>query len=237
MSELSLQRFISLVQLDDRIHTCQKDIAQGKEQTAHFLQLLQTMRETLDVTKSQKEALQRAVYHQESELQHVQYTYKNKEKLLEKTKNQRELEALTHELETLKQLQQTHEDTLLHTWQNLEKSAQLYERQVQEIEQKMRALEKDMKAHQSKLEKKEQELHQLQENRNIVSSTIPVELLEQYTTMKQSVSNAVVRVEQGHCTGCFYVVSPADVLKLRSNILIACKNCYRLLYWNSHEAA
>ena len=59
---------------------------------------------------------------------------------------------------------------------------------------------------------------------------IPEEFLTQYETMRKRVSNPVVPIINGGCSGCFYGLNRPELIKAEQGSLITCHGCYRLLY-------
>jgi predicted nucleic acid-binding Zn-ribbon protein len=55
-------------------------------------------------------------------------------------------------------------------------------------------------------------------------------VLASYLKMKENAANPAVEVIEARCTGCYYPVSSQDLAELRKHKILACKDCYRLLY-------
>ena len=49
--------------------------------------------------------------------------------------------------------------------------------------------------------------------------------------MRERVSDPVVPILQGGCSACFYKTPEQDLILLKRNKLLQCKNCYRFLFF------
>lgn len=64
---------------------------------------------------------------------------------------------------------------------------------------------------------------------------VPEEWLERYAMMRSRVSDPVVPVKDGLCSACFHQILAQDMILLRRNKLLQCKECYRFLYLESGQ--
>lgn len=83
----------------------------------------------------------------------------------------------------------------------------------------------------------EQEAQELQNKVDVDTAQRPAivnqvnqDWLEKYMNMYGRVSNPVVEVMQGICSGCFYAVPHQDLARLKNRALLQCNSCYRFLY-------
>ena len=74
----------------------------------------------------------------------------------------------------------------------------------------------------------EARLHLLRK-RNELLQKLPEELAEIYERLKKHYHQAIAPVENGFCFGCFQQL-PTQLLT-RSQEIITCPNCGRILYW------
>ncbi|OPX18320.1 hypothetical protein BXT86_01900 [candidate division WOR-3 bacterium 4484_100] len=65
--------------------------------------------------------------------------------------------------------------------------------------------------------------------RNDLLKKLPKELAEIYERLKKRYHQAIAPVENGFCLGCFQQL-PTQLLT-RSQEIITCPNCGRILYW------
>ena len=63
-----------------------------------------------------------------------------------------------------------------------------------------------------------------------LKSQVNPEMLEKFLTMKQSLENPVVPVEKNACSACGHTINVQDLVSIRKHKLVACQNCFRLLY-------
>jgi predicted nucleic acid-binding Zn-ribbon protein len=79
----------------------------------------------------------------------------------------------------------------------------------------------------------QEELTQLESKQTQVAASIDRDLLSRYTKLKMGRKDvAVVPVKNGICGGCRLQLPPQLVAEVkRSNDLLSCSYCHRILYW------
>ncbi|MFH1381551.1 MAG: C4-type zinc ribbon domain-containing protein [Chloroflexota bacterium] len=144
--------------------------------------------------------------------------------------NPKELSDLQQETEILKTKRAKLEDELLalmegiehgnNTVANMERELQALEATWHEQQEKLGAELDDLKADMADLEERQQSL----------TATIDPGTIAIYRELRQQKSTAVARVEQGICRGCRISLSTLELQRAKSNELVRCSSCGRILY-------
>lgn len=150
---------------------------------------------------------------------------------LENAANPKEYFAVEQEIKKLEQELDRQEELLYALWE----AAEQYEKKyydVQEVATGHLAEFAKSRAEKQELLKAviahvEEKVH----DRDVLQKLIPLEWQEKYASMREHVDNPMVPVAPGDvCSGCYYTISVPDMLALRRNKLLQCKNCFRFLY-------
>lgn len=230
MSEFPFQRFIKLIAFDQGIRALEKQRESVITQIHMQEEQLEKIAAELEVAKRHKDAMQRDVNHQEQDMAAIQAKQKEKERLLDRTTHARETQSLYHEIALFKQQQFDLEENLLLAWNKLENSSKEYDVLKKDIDQRVALLQEEIRHQKQQQEAVNQAIAQQQEKRVEYEEDIPTEWLEKYASMRQNVANPVVPVVGNSCSACFYQINAQDLVRLRHNALLQCKDCYRFLY-------
>jgi len=233
MSEFPFQRFIKLVAFDQGMRAFEHQHATIVSEMHLQEADLEKLTGELDVAKRHKDAMQREVDRQEQEMATLQAKQQEKERLLDKTTNARESQSIYHEIALLKQEQFDFEENLLQAWNKLESSIRDFDALKGDLEQRIAAIKGKIAHNQEQQKAINQALEEQQEKRTGYEEGIPEEWLEKYSLMRRSVANPVVPVVGNSCSACFYQIVAQDLVRLRHNALLQCKDCYRFLYMES----
>jgi predicted nucleic acid-binding Zn-ribbon protein len=230
MTEFPLSRLIDLVAFDQTITTCKHrlstlkhDLVVLNEQKAILIAQLQQIQEQLT-------RLRYEVQHKESEMKVLDDTAKNLQKKVDAITSAAEYKALKKELDTIKAQQHEYEDVLLQAWHAVEHAERDYKSKKQMLQEKNDQLDQLYHHKEREISQQERMLKELFAQRSAKLEGIPEQWIAQYAMMQARVSNPLVPVINGACSGCFYTVSAPDMAALRRRVLLQCKECYRFLY-------
>jgi predicted nucleic acid-binding Zn-ribbon protein len=149
-------------------------------------------------------------------------------------KNNREYDAVTHELENVKLTTEQKETRILEIM-DLEKEIEEY---LESAEGKIAELKENLKARTVELDKRlaetEKEEAMLNHEREKISRRLDPRNLAMYERIsKAKKGSAVVSVIRNSCSGCFTSLPPQRVLEIRDmNRLFVCEVCGRILVWD-----
>ena len=127
------------------------------------------------------------------------------------------------------------ENVLLSCWNDLEKAELLLKKEESENTKKIEELKNNIVTKDESIKKEEETLKTLQKKREEASSIIPEEWLKKYDRMKDNVSDPIVPVVRDVCSSCYYSILQQDLYRLKKSDILPCRNCYRLLYYDTQE--
>jgi hypothetical protein len=160
---------------------------------------------------------------------------KHKRELLENVKDQREYMALEKELSSLTQKRHVLDEATLKSWHQIELVQQKYQDALDNYER----LQKEHKDSIAQLERDilelEGQINECEKKREAHELTIPEEWRVRYHRMRNQVTDPIVHVHETSCSSCFYAVLHQDVIRLKKQGILPCRNCYRLLYYDENQ--
>lgn len=154
-----------------------------------------------------------------------------------KVKNNKEYQAINHEILNLKADRGQIEQQMLELFQVVEKAEEELERlnlEARELDKKATEKEKELDAD---VQESAEELKRLEEERDKAFQALQPEHAQVYAQLYQRDGRAVVPVVNDACQGCFMHVPPEIISKLLadSGQLVLCRSCGRILYLEQEE--
>lgn len=150
------------------------------------------------------------------------------------TKKNEEYQALTHEIQKVKEeIDELETRELELMVKSDEIGAQLKAEQA-----KLAELTKQFDAQKSAIAEREaavdKELAQLRADRDMRAKEVDEDIYAKYQRIARSKGGtAVVGVQHGNCQGCHLTVTPTVAHLVKSGgSIVTCENCGRILYWN-----
>jgi predicted nucleic acid-binding Zn-ribbon protein len=235
MTESPFRTFIELIRFDRVIAAIEQDIKKLATQV-HILQ--EQERAVLDIIEKAKSAAHQAqkdVDTAELEMKSLDAKEKEKKYRLENVTNHKEYQSLKAEIDVLQEKQVALEKQLLQAWHSLELAQKAYEQKQQESVKQLADVKEQKSMHASSMATLQKQIDEQRALRPEKEKQVPAEWLEKYAAMRSHVADPVVPVNNGICSACFYKVSDQDLIQLRRNKLLQCKDCYRFLYIESPE--
>ncbi len=144
--------------------------------------------------------------------------------------NPKELVNLKQEVDSFKKKSRAKEDELLELMgrtEELQAKVEAGSREFQELEQKWQQQRQVLTA--SKTEA-ETELAGFTGSRQGLAQRISAEALSLYEHIKSSKGQAIAKVEQGRCQGCYITLPTGQWHRARAGELVQCSSCSRILY-------
>jgi len=146
------------------------------------------------------------------------------------TKNPKELVSLENEVKSLKSRIGKKEDELLGLMSQVEEIEAKVKTSTEELER----LKREWQQRQENLKRRktevEAELAELNEARHGLAQQIEPAALSLYEQIRLTKEQAVAKVEQGRCQGCYITLPTSQWQKAKAGDLIQCNNCSRILY-------
>ncbi|MBN1780901.1 hypothetical protein JW948_07250 [bacterium] len=234
-----LDRLVELQKLDQQLHQLkalrgdlpnqvqmlQQDVNQAKKN-------LQDQKDKLQTYRKEKDML-------ELEIKDLESKQKKYHDQLYQVKNNREYDAVSMEIENVKETisnKETRIIELITLDEDLEKSIQSTQNEVQEIQGQLDQKENDLK---KRLGQTEVEEKKLQTERSKIASDLPPRIVSMYQRIFNAKNKIAVVPVLGHgvCGGCFKNLPPQRVLEIREmKRMNLCEVCGRILVWDEEAA-
>ena len=196
-------------------------------------QLLQ-QREATRTIKAEKEAMDAHRQELEARLDSEETKMKDRRMRLNRVRNEKELQALRHEIEVGKEANQLLEEECLRALEaadTLTKAAAEAEGALAELEITAATQLEERRQRISQLDRDTKETR---DARDRLARGLDVVLLRKYEQIfERRGGTAVVEVRNGTCLGCHMHLPPQFFNELqRSREVRVCPNCHRILFWS-----
>ena len=175
----------------------------------------------------------------EKEVEAVQSETAKLERQLFDVKTNQEYQAMLHQIGGLKQKRSDAETRILERYEREDVAA----RQVAEAEKRIAAEEARLRSEVAALEQEavalEQTIHSITQDREAVKPGIPTPLLSRYDRVaRQRDGVAVAEVRKEACGACFRALTPQALQEVkRSDAVMSCESCGRILVWTDSSAS
>ena len=145
-------------------------------------------------------------------------------------KDPKELTNLQHEVDVLRVRRNQLEDQALEVMDQVELSTA----SVATLSNELKTLETDWHSQQQQLstdmEQLKTTLADLKHKRQLLSANIDPQAIEFYQGLRKQKGLAVAKVEQGVCQGCRISLPTTELQRVRSDSLVQCSSCGRILF-------
>lgn len=145
-------------------------------------------------------------------------------------KNPKELVNLQHEVETLKSKTRGREDELLELMSQVEELEAKVEASTRELQKMRQEWQQKQEILQEKKMESEADLANFSKTRQELAQQISPEALKLYEQIKLARGQAIAKVEQGKCQGCYITLPTGQWQRARTGELVQCSSCNRILY-------
>ena len=230
MADTPFDRFIDFVECKQQ-HTALSGKYNTLQNKRDALEAEITERQkVLDEEHSEVEALKREVHLVELEGKSLRDREQEIRRRLPQVSNQKEYIALTKEVDEIERVEDTNENRLL----SLFETAEQREVELSKHTSTFKAcLNEQTKQHSELImqcDRVQKEIVEKQETCVALEKLVEAEQLSEYKRMAATLDSPVVLVDADHCLACRFRVANKDLVQLRRQILVQCKNCYRMLY-------
>ena len=232
-AETPIDRLAALQDIDcqvrektELLHALEREVAELDNE-----RLLQ--RERTRVAQAERDALDERRRGLEAHLEDGEAKMKDRRMRLNRVRNEKELQALRHEIEVGKEANQQTEEELLRIFESLE----VLTASAQEAEQRLRQLETDADAkiaeQRRRMSALKAEVDNQRETRARMAATLDSGLRQKYEQIfERRGGTAVVEVRNGTCLGCHMHLPPQFFNELqRTREVRLCPSCHRILFW------
>lgn len=174
----------------------------------------------------------------EMEIKALEGKKKKYQNQLFEVKTNREYDAVTHEIETVKSNIGKKENHLLELIEFEEETQQTLEVIREEIEKLKDNLDRSSVELKKRLSKTEKNEIALKDKRGKILHRLEPRLIATYERIRRAKNGlAVVPVVRNACGGCFKTLPPQRILEIREmNRLYLCEVCGRILVWDEESS-
>ena len=230
MHETAFDRFIALVEMDQRAQHLAKERTTLLLQQQTIQAQLDSLHEEIEIAHQKVRKVQKHSDVLNLELKTIDAQEQEKKERINNAATTREYYSLERELAGLAEQRASHEEQLFNLWSDLEEAQAAYATLMETAPQQAKQLESSLTTLNEQGSYIQKQLQEYTLHRSSYTHGIDTELLDQYENMKTTSDNPVVSVAQNSCTGCFYPINQQNLSELKHNKLISCKQCFRLLY-------
>jgi predicted nucleic acid-binding Zn-ribbon protein len=229
-----IQRAIRLQILDDRLAELNKEIATLPKHIAEIEKKLDSHQRRLEHDRAQQTANQKERKRLEGEIQaQDQKISKLKAQMMEAKTND-QYRAFQHEIDFCGQEIRRHEDRILELMSEsepLDKNVKAAEAELA-VQKKHVEGEKNIARERTAADQKE--MDGLREERKLIVAEMTPSIASEYERIRKGRAGvAIAEVVHGRCSKCNITIRPQLLQELkRSESIIVCENCKRMLYWN-----
>lgn len=235
MKSAEFQKFIDLVNFDQEIVKIERDIVLSEEKIEDLFSQINKIQKDFDQLKQIKHDAVKAVDQQELDMKALDDEEQAIAAKQETLHNQREYKALEKELLQLQADRLGKEKDLIDLWNNRENVEKQYAEEYPGYEKSIQELESSVDEVQEQIKDLQVKLEESHNARSEKTSLVPEKWLKMYATMQGRVSDPVVKVVQDSCEACFYPVTTRDLQQLKRHEMLQCKDCYRILYYDTGQ--
>lgn len=146
-------------------------------------------------------------------------------------RNNREFDAITKEVESLKNELRDIDKTIGSTLMTEENLQRVYDGQFEDMDDaRMRLADREQELNELSSEHNE-EITSLLSRRTDLLAKLPKNIIVQYEHIKEYHNDTTVPVRKNCCAGCFSAVPPQRIVEMRTyKMIFTCESCGRLLY-------
>jgi predicted nucleic acid-binding Zn-ribbon protein len=146
-------------------------------------------------------------------------------------KTNREFKAIESEIDNLNTKINGFEDKELVMMEALEALKGDVSIKEEELAAEKKFVDEDVVLLDQRLKEMESTLNDEKQKRELIAKDVDPEWLERYNIIQSRKSNALVKLENGICSGCHMRLPPAAIQSIKkSNIMTFCDFCGRMLY-------
>lgn len=219
-----------LVKLDHTVLLLEKEIQKSTAAREQQQAQAETEQKKLTSAQAQIHELRKQLAQYELEDKTALGQERALEKKLDASGSAKEFQALTRELEELRNSKKQIEEKVLSVWSNLEEAQEQVPALEAQVRQQLGILEQQKQTLDAHLVELQEQLAQERAKREGYCALVDPEWLSKYETMRLSVANPVVPVVNGTCSACSFDIVHADLMQLERHVFLPCRGCYRLLY-------
>ncbi len=234
-----LETLVALQDVDSELQKLESLKGDLPQQIVHLNVELTETRQQFESEKEKIDLYQKEKTKTELEIKALQGKQQRYQSQLFEVKNNREYDAVTFEIEAVKEeidKKESHLLELMGSEDQAQKKKEALQESVVQLEAQLTEREKNLKARMAETEAQEKTL---QARRDALASKIQPRLLSSYDRIRRAKNGmAVVPViRDGCCGGCYKQLPPQRVMEIRDmDRMILCEVCGRMLVWDEQKS-
>jgi len=230
MAEHPLKSFIILVDFDQKTRELQKNILDTEKVIEQYSTQIRKFQHELEERKQEFLSVKKQLDNVELELKGTEMTLEEKKASFDRQADYKTLQAKKADIERLQNLQAEQEKTVMDFFNRIDHLSKGFEKNNKDVAQEILTLEGHVQSKKKEIAQIEALITKQENERPQLFSDVPIEWISIYNDMREKVPDPVVPLSNESCSGCFSLLTAADLQEVRKNKLISCKLCYRLIY-------
>ena len=220
---------LSLKSMSEERDRYPKEIKKLDENQNMERERIQKEREKIDLLEKERRR-------KEGHLNTEQEKIKRAEGRMFEVKTNKEYQALLSEIEGIKETNSREEEEILQVMDEIDELKKDLSKREKEMAITVERIEAEKRKIQERMAQGDAVWKQQVQRREVLSKQIESKLFKLYNTLKEKRQGVgVVSVKQETCQGCFVHVPPQMFIEVqKTNSLIRCPNCNRILYWEGN---
>jgi predicted nucleic acid-binding Zn-ribbon protein len=233
-----LNQLVELQKLDSQLLQLESLKGDLPHQVDHLKQEVDETRKSYEEKVQKLKAYQREKGIVEMEIKALEGKQKKYQTQLFEVKTNREYDAVTHEIESVKSETEKKESRLLELMDLETETAESIKTTNEHVETLTGLLDRRSAELAQTLAKTEKDEAALQHERNKIVRTMTPRLLSTYDRIRKAKNGfAVAPVIRNACGGCYKTLPPQRILEIRQmNRIYLCEVCGRILVWDAKES-
>jgi hypothetical protein len=226
-----IQLIAGLAYIDNELRFLQEEFGDLPEQVEEKKKKVDQLKAVVDETENILKEIRDFVASAKITLVEL----KEKEEKLAKqqfmSRNNKEFDAITKEIEHLKQEHEKLATKMRTEGVKEENIMRILADQQKQYQEALQEFEKMQQEYEEISEQQSDEVKLLKNKRKLIVSMLPKDFYDEYNRVMQYHYDAAVQVKKNSCLGCYSAVPSQKVVELRNNLdkIYHCENCGRIL--------
>jgi len=230
----TLEMLTKLQEIDQRVDQLAHSRVDLPEKIEVLKGQVRELEEQIAEDQGRLEQLEKDKRQEELGLQEARDELKRYQDQLYRIKTNREYDAIQAEIDAQKEKISQHEESILNNMATSEEMTESLEARIKELEQireenipQWEQLEEDLLSIDDRIDAEN-------DRRKNVAVRIDRNILKSYERIRNGKNGlAIVAIRKRACGGCFKTLPPQKIQEIRrTDRIITCENCGRILYWD-----
>ena len=219
-----------LAEMDDSARDINAELVQIPQSLEELRESVQTLETMLAQERQQLEEAEQLKVQQGTELKERNEGLQRARKKIAQATSIREADAGEREVEANRRSIKEREDELGRIGQAIEaKTASLAERE-KDFEEAKGVLQSNEESSKARIAELEEQRAKMLNGRDDLAAKVPKSVIKRYDRLKTGITNVVIIINDGTCTGCRMALPPQLTIELqRANELHQCPHCRRII--------